>query len=467
MVAKLAVTLSSGHPDPKVLRTLVFIRRASLLGISFISALTLLAWIVPGIDWLMPLSWSLMKANTALCLLLLCFSLQLIHARRTRAIQLLSHALAAVVAVIAFATFYQSLRGINIHLDTLLARDPWSTIPGRMSPQSAISLFGLAVTTLYIRARKSILSYIADAVAVAMVLFMMVLSSGYLFGIAAHLSGPATQNRIAPQAIVCLFLLSIVVFNERTQYGIFAIFTSDSIAGKTSRLAAPFALGLPFLMEVLRANVVKSSWLQFQYATALAASTIALLAFCLIYIMSRRIESLERNIHDLSLRDELTGLYNRRGFYVLATQALRLAQRLDALYSVIFIDMDNLKQVNDTRGHEVGSELLKEMAAILTTNFREIDIIGRVGGDEFVVAVNAGPIDLAMVIQRLESATTRANNLPGRSYTISYSYGHATSSTHKHQTLDELLSDADSLMYRTKREKQKPTETTAAAPALP
>jgi diguanylate cyclase (GGDEF)-like protein len=466
MVAKLAVTLSSGHPDPKVLRTLVFIRRASLLGISFISALTLLAWIVPGIDWLMPLSWSLMKANTALCLLLLCFSLQLIHARRTRAIQLLSHALAAVVAVSAFATFYQSLRGINIHLDTLLARDPWSTIPGRMSPQSAIALFGLAVIILYIRARKSILSYIADALAAAIVLFMMVLSSAYLFS-AAHLSGPITQNRIAPQAIVCLFLLSIVVFNERTQYGLFAIFTSDSIAGKTSRLAAPFALGLPFLTEVLRANVVKSSWLQVQYATALAASTIALLAFCLIYIMSRRIESLERNIHDLSLRDELTGLYNRRGFYVLATQALRLAQRLDVLYSVIFIDMDNLKQVNDTYGHEAGSELLKEMAAILTTNFREIDIIGRLGGDEFVVAVNAGPIDLAMVIQRLESATTRANNLPGRSYTISYSYGHATSSAHKHQTLDELLSDADSLMYRTKREKQKPTETTAAAPALP
>ena len=165
-------------------------------------------------------------------------------------------------------------------------------------------------------------------------------------------------------------------------------------------------------MEVLRANVVKSSWLQIQYATALAASTIALLAFCLIYVMSRRIESLERNIHDLSLRDELTGLYNRRGFYVLATQALRLAQRLDALYSVIFIDMDNLKQVNDTYGHEIGSELLKEMAAILTTNFREIDIIGRLGGDEFVVAVNAGPVDLAMVIQRLESATTRANKPP-------------------------------------------------------
>ena len=218
-------------------------------------------------------------------------------------------------------------------------------------------------------------------------------------------------------------------------------------------------------MELLRASVVQSSWLQHQYATTLAASTIALLAFCLIYVMSRRIQSLERSIHDLSLRDELTGLYNRRGFYVLATQALRLAQRINAPYSVIFIDMDNLKQVNDNFGHEVGSRLLKEMSAILVTNFREIDIIGRLGGDEFVVAVNAGPADVALVIQRLETATARANSLTSRSYALSFSYGHATSEIGKHQTLDELLSDADTLMYQTKRGKRFPPNNRVHTPA--
>jgi diguanylate cyclase (GGDEF)-like protein len=457
-VAKQAVTLSSGHPDPKVLRTLTFIRRASILSIAFVNAVTLLAWAFPAIDWLMPIGWNLLKANTALCILTLCCSLQLIHASRTRTIQLISHILAILVAIIAFATLYQYLRGISLHIDTLLAADPSSALPGRMAPESAIALLGLAVITLYIRARKSILSYIADALTLAVVLFTAVLSSSYLFG-AAHLSGLTSQNRIAPQApapqaVICLFLLAIVVFNERTRFGLFAIFATDSIAGKTVRLAAPFALALPFFMEFLRASVVRSSWLQYQYATALAASTIALLAFCLVYVMSLRIQSLERNIHDLSLRDELTGLYNRRGFFVLATQALRLAQRLNALYSVIFIDIDNLKQVNDTFGHEIGSALLEEMSAILVTNFREIDIIGRLGGDEFVVAVNAGPADLAIVIQRLEAATARANSRPARAYTISFSYGHATSEISKHQTLDELLGDADTVMYQTKRGKR-------------
>ena len=466
MVAKLAVTLSSGHPDPKVLRTLTFIRRASLLGIVFVNAVTLFAWRVPAIDWLLPVSWHLLKANTTLCILLLCVSLQLIHGRLTRAKQFISHALATLVAIIAFATLYEYLRGISLHIDTLLAADPSSTFPGRMSPQSAVALLGLAVITLYIRARKSILSYVADALTVALILFMVVLASGYLFA-STHLSGPAPHSTISPQSISCLFLLSIVVFNERTHFGLFAIFTSDSIAGKTSRLAAPFAISLPFLMELLRACVVKFSWLQHQYATTFAASTIALLAFCLIYVISRRIQSLERSIHDLSLRDELTGLYNRRGFYVLATQALRLAQRLDARYSVIFIDMDNLKRVNDTFGHEVGSELLEEMSAILVTNFREIDIIGRLGGDEFVVAVNAGPADVALVIQRLETATKCANRLPDRLYQISFSYGHATSDSRKHQTLDELLGDADAIMYQTKREKRKRTQPIEATLALP
>ena len=464
-MAKLAVKLSSGHPDPKVLRTLIFVRRVSLLIIAFITAVTLLAWTIPAIDWLMPVNWHLMKANTAICLLLLSFSLQLSHARHSRHAGLLSHTLAVVVALISFATLYQYLRGISLHIDTLIAVDPWSPLPGRMPPQSAIALLTLSIATLYVRARKSILSYVADALTAGIILYMMVLLSGYFFG-ATRLFGLSMQNRISPQTFLCLALLTILVFNERTHAGLFSIFTSDSIAGKTSRLAAPFALGLPFVMEILRAATVKLSWLHYEYATALATSTTALLAFCLIYIMSRRIQSLERSIHDLSLRDELTGLYNRRGFYVLAVQALRLAQRLDAPFSVIFMDMDNLKQVNDTLGHEGGSELLKEMGAILTTNFREIDIIGRLGGDEFVVAGNASPSELNIVLQRLEAATQRANSIPGRPYSISFSYGHATSESRKHQTLDELLGDADAIMYQTKREKRKPTQPIDATSAL-
>ena len=451
-MAKPAVTLSSGHPDPKVLRTLTFVRRVSVLAIASVNAVTLIAWAFPIVGSLLPAGWHLLKANAALCILALCCSVQLSRLKRSRTHQLLSKGIALAVALLSCATLYENLHGVDLHIDTLLAPDPASTLPGRMDPHAAIALLTLAVIALIVRARKSLLSYIADALAVAVVLFMVIISSGYFYGVIS--SSDATPRSVAPHAIASLFLLSIIVFNERAHFGIFAIFTADSIAGKTARLAAPFALSLPFLMELLRNGVLRSSMFRHQYATTLAASTMALLAFCLIYIMSRRIQALESEIHDLSLRDELTGLYNRRGFYVLASQALRLAQRLRAPYSVIFIDVDNLKPINDTFGHEAGSELLKEISSILVTNFREIDIIGRLGGDEFVVAVSAGLGELALVIQRLEAATDSANSTPGRACRISFSYGHATSQIGLHQTLDDLLSEADSRMYQTKRSKR-------------
>ena len=324
-----------------------------------------------------------------------------------------------------------------------------------MAPQTAIGLLALAVIIFCIRARKSILSDCIDLLTLALGLYMLVMISGDVFG-AIRLFGLNFQNRMSVQTIFCLFLLTIVIFNERTHFGRFSIFISDTIAGKTARLAAPFALSLPFTVEVFRALAIKTKFLRYEYATALATSATAVLAFLLIYIMSRRIEALEGDIRDLSLRDELTSLYNRRGFYLIAAQALSLAQRMKTPYAVIFIDMDNLKQVNDTLGHEVGSELLREMAAILITNVRDTDIVGRVGGDEFVIAGSAGLTDTNSVIYRLQAATTAANLLPDRSYTLQFSYGDATSVLTRRQSLQELLADADTIMYQAKRDITKP-----------
>ena len=187
----------------------------------------------------------------------------------------------------------------------------------------------------------------------------------------------------------------------------------------------------------------------------MATAIVTVLTFCLILILSHRIQDLEQNIRDLSLRDELTQLYNRRGFYVLAAQALRLAQRANAPFSVLFMDMDNLKEVNDALGHEAGSELLQEMSAILSATFRETDVVGRLGGDEFVVAGNASHDEIILATARLETATARANFRPERLYNVnfSYSYGYVTTDGTNSQTLDDLLSQADKIMYQAKREK--------------
>jgi len=167
-----------------------------------------------------------------------------------------------------------------------------------------------------------------------------------------------------------------------------------------------------------------------------------------------RIDNLERAIRDLSLRDELTKLYNRRGFYLLAEQALRLAQRSDAPFSVLFVDLDNLKQINDTLGHEVGSIFLCEVSELLRSFVRRTDVVGRVGGDEFVIAGQSSDAAMQNVALRLEQAAERRNEEPDRKYPFSFSLGHVTSDEGERESLEDLLHRADGAMYTTKRRKK-------------
>jgi len=90
-------------------------------------------------------------------------------------------------------------------------------------------------------------------------------------------------------------------------------------------------------------------------------------------------------LNNLSQTDELTGLYNRRGFISLTRSSLELAQRMGKSGLLFFIDMDGLKVINDSYGHEEGDIAIKEIANILRSAFRKSDIVARLGGDEFTV----------------------------------------------------------------------------------
>jgi diguanylate cyclase (GGDEF)-like protein len=359
--------------------------------------------------------------------------------------------LALIVALLASALLYQYISGVNLGINTFIVSDAQSGHPGRMSPQSAGTFLLLAVILLGIRARKSLLSLVVDGLTLCLGLAMLTFAFGYLY-VVFHLFSLTTENRMGPLTVCGIFLLTIVVFIYRAPNGIFAVFLSDSIAGQTSRIAAPLTLGLPFLLAVLGVLAGKTSVMRNEYSNALATATVALLAFCLLLVMAHRTLGLERSIRDLSLRDELTHLYNRRGFYVLASQALLLAQRTKSPLSMLYFDMDDLKQVNDSLGHEVGSELLREMGQILSSHFRQTDVLARIGGDEFVVVANVGLPEVSAIAQRLETAIAAVNTKPDRVYAIGFSYGAVTTDTHM-ETLDDLLRKADQMMYQAKHGK--------------
>jgi two-component system cell cycle response regulator len=160
-----------------------------------------------------------------------------------------------------------------------------------------------------------------------------------------------------------------------------------------------------------------------------------------------------RMLQNLSLSDELTGLLNRRGFLTLAPKHIKIAQRENWELLVFFIDLDDLKVINDNFGHPDGDRALRTVANILRATFRTSDVLARIGGDEFIVlAINASDSSIDTMTARLQENVERFNNndIP---YEISISYGVARFD-HDHQdSLEEMIAEADQALYANKRKK--------------
>lgn len=163
------------------------------------------------------------------------------------------------------------------------------------------------------------------------------------------------------------------------------------------------------------------------------------------------LEKANEEIRRLSITDELTGLNNRRGFYLLAEQKLRGTQHLGHNCMLAYLDVDGLKQVNDEQGHDAGDALLKDVAQVLRDIRRESDILARLGGDEFCVMATAGEGDTAALKERLNQAFRSFNERNVRPYRVSASIGFVQASAAESPTADELLARADKLMYVEKR----------------
>jgi diguanylate cyclase (GGDEF)-like protein len=155
----------------------------------------------------------------------------------------------------------------------------------------------------------------------------------------------------------------------------------------------------------------------------------------------------------LSLTDELTGLYNRRRFFVLTEQYLKVAIRKKKRPLLLFVDMDDLKWINDHYGHNKGDQALKGFANILKKTFRESDIIARIGGDEFVVLLESTDESDEMLITRLYE-NIKDYNAKQSQHILSISLGTAQFNPEYPVSIDELLSKADALIYAKKREKK-------------
>ena len=171
---------------------------------------------------------------------------------------------------------------------------------------------------------------------------------------------------------------------------------------------------------------------------------------------------LQKNLQNLSLLDDLTGLYNRRGFLALAEQHLRMIQRKGAAL-LIYLDLDDLKLINDSYGHLEGNRALIVTANVLRACFRQSDILARLGGDEFCVLMTDAVQDSShQVRKRLQQRTDFINALSSWNFRLSLSVGIADVPVVHQPSLDQLLRIADTHMYAEKRKKQLRTSDSPA-----
>ena len=165
---------------------------------------------------------------------------------------------------------------------------------------------------------------------------------------------------------------------------------------------------------------------------------------------------LQAELGNLALTDELTGLYNRRGFMAMAERQMRLGRRTGRGMLLFMMDVDGLKQINDSFGHLEGDRVLKRTAEVLEETFRDSDVIARQGGDEFaVLAIEAAGHSERTIQARLFDGLDSINAEQSH-YEISLSLGFARFDPRNCTSIEKLMAKADQAMYEQKRHRSAP-----------
>ncbi|HEY9053435.1 MAG TPA: GGDEF domain-containing protein [Rectinemataceae bacterium] len=166
-------------------------------------------------------------------------------------------------------------------------------------------------------------------------------------------------------------------------------------------------------------------------------------------------DSMFKEVYEKAIRDLLTGLYNRHGFEEMAHASFERAKRFPAAFTLVLMDLDNFKSINDDFGHAEGDLALVEFARLLKESFREYDLVARLGGDEFVVLMEDG-IDLAQAaIRRLEKNTEIWKLKDPRREKLGLTFGTSLRPAGSDRGLGELITEADAMLLEEKSRKRQ------------
>jgi diguanylate cyclase (GGDEF)-like protein len=266
-----------------------------------------------------------------------------------------------------------------------------------------------------------------------------------------------TRWKIAIEALgMIAFITWVLWYTERlasplVNLYLLPVITSSLTLGKLATLAN---VGLIAACYILLGSLTMDEMLSLRFAAGFAAQLAPVLLVAYITTMfSADIRYGLQYAKLLSETDELTGLYNTRGFAIAANRLFGQAMRYGRAASVLMIDCDNLKTVNDSHGHEAGSGLLRQVANAVQTELRATDVPARYGGDEFIVLLPETPPKGALdVAERIRAAIgARPLALNGQQIAATVSIGIACY-PEDGRSLDALAARADRALYQAKQE---------------
>ncbi|TJY58274.1 GGDEF domain-containing protein [Sinimarinibacterium sp. CAU 1509] len=443
----------SNRPDFALIAQLRRADHAVLVCAALLGGGTALLWLFPVLRTWAPPGWELMKFNTAACLLLGAASAALQSPDASTRQGHIGRLLALIIVLLSAATLAEWFTQLPVSIDQWAVRDPYATRPGRMSIQTSFGFLLVGITLGCIRFEKGVCGLVSDALSILVLGLVSVVAAGYLFD-ATHLFGTDALTRMSPQTLIGFACMAFVFGVRRARQGYSDVLVGIGIGSRIARLLLPVGLLTPVLLAIAQTYVVARGWLDPAYAAALRAAILSMLILLLVLWMAHRINDLEAELRTASLTDELTGISNRRGFTVLAEQMLRGERRNAGAATLYFIDIDGLKTVNDRQGHEAGSALIRTVADVLRSEFRDSDVIGRIGGDEFCVLVSGSMRSSEDTIQRLRQRARGIRELRQLPFEVRFSIGAAAVDPMQEGALETAMRDADQRMYAIKKQRK-------------
>ncbi len=384
---------------------------------------------------------------------------------------------AGIVLIIGTLKLCEIVFGWQIGVDQILFQsrlemDP-TGVPNRMAPNTAFNFVLLSLALIFPWRRKNA-HFDPSTVLITVSIFGSFLPViGYLFG-TKFFYGIGQYIPMAVHTALTFLMLGVGLLLARPERSVIATVFDTGMSGVMVRRLLPAVIVTPVAIGWLRLKGQSLGYYDNELGAALVVvtqvvllvATVSWLSFFLLRLDKLRREA-EARLSELVLTDDLTGLRNRRGFAFLAEQELKLARnkRMGIVLWCVYADLDGLKTINDTLGHDAGSAAIKHAAAVLRSSFRDSDIIARMGGDEFVVlAATNAPTDGTQLIERLKSNVAAFNERENLPYTLALSVGIIPVNTDDMQTVEEIVNGADAEMYldKTARKKALPANTIAS-----